>query len=118
MLRAICASRLAVFWSVSFVVLIVLPTTAPFQSVSFRELLGCRTHRGVESAPNVSFGDAVRGTAVSTIPASENSEGRLRGASQAIDPRADATSPRWTALPVPAVVIEAGPSQRPAVLRL
>lgn len=57
--------------------LIVLPTTAPFQTVTLAELFGVTIHAAPVTESDMTVTSVTRGTEVSTLPATDGAEGRI-----------------------------------------
>jgi hypothetical protein len=81
-----------------FVILIVLPTTAPFQTVSFTELFGALRAVVAGSVSQVPLVSTTKETAVSIVPPLDGTEGRIRNESQSSSLLGSATDTRGTDL--------------------
>jgi len=108
LLPALCRSRVSRVCAAAFVTLIVLPTTAPFQTLSLADFLGVRRveaatvphvplavsltrQRTLSQVPLVS---ARKESDISVVPPPDGSEGRLKIESKSAAPVGDAMDPR------------------------
>lgn len=69
-------------WSIGFAVLIVLPVTAPFQTVGLADLLFGHAGSVVRMLSNVRLSSGANDSAFSTVPVFDGTEGRLKLQSQ------------------------------------
>jgi len=111
---------LATRWcAVTFVVLIVLPTTAPFQTVTLSDLFGQRLSSSAATAPDIPLVSTSRDAAVSIVPPVDHTESRLRVDSHA---SADTSVRAWFELPYaplsPDDTHSVVPSQQSTILRV
>jgi hypothetical protein len=105
-------------WSVCFVVLIVLPITAPFQTVRLVELLRGNTQRRVGVDANVSFVSSFQDTAFSTVPLLDGTEGRLKLESRSVNETWNGPHFRLVVLPHWCMPLAARGEQAVTILRL
>jgi len=80
---ALSRRRISRVCAAVFVILIVLPTTAPFQTVSFTELFGALRAAVAGCVSQVPLVSATKETAVSIVPPLDGTEGRLKNESRA-----------------------------------
>jgi hypothetical protein len=91
------ASRIC---SIGFAVLITLPITEPFQTVSLSELLMSAAH-SMALAANATVVAAPRDTAVSVVPPVDQTEGRLKVESRS-------TAEKWQSPDFHQAIIQSG----------
>jgi len=103
--------------ALGFAVLIVLPITEPFQTVSLPELVAPVAHAGAAATP-APLVARTKDTAVSVVPSVDQTEGRLKVESRSVGEKWKSPDFQQSFVQTPVIHTEQPTDQSVGVLRL